>query len=517
MKKNIVFTASLLSLLAALLFLSSCNTSSQDPLLVKTEAGYVKGITERGVMAFYGIPYARAERFMPPTKTEKWDTVMVCDHFGPICYQASNPSEHNIPMSEDCQVLNVWTKDTQAQVKKPVMLWIHGGGYTAGTSAWNPGMGIAAKDVVFVSLHHRLNILGFLDLSACGEKYRKSGNQSLLDIVAALEWIRDNISAFGGDPSNVTIVGESGGGGKVSTLLCMPSAKDLFGKAIVMSGTFHGGNTRELTRQLGLEVLNQLGISPAEVEKINDVPYDELSAAGDKAEQIIMERFGADGPFTFVGFSPTPDGEVVAQLPFTPAFAPFSNGKPLIVGTTFNEFTPYPGDITMDEAKVMLQKSLGADTDRYIECFMAAWPDSVPGDLLAVDSSIRPTTIELADAASKSLGAPVYNYLFNCKAKNTHVAYHGNEVDFAFFNIGNEEDYSDKNADEQHVSDVMSQAWVNFCYTGDPNVEGEVTWHPYTQENGECFIFQTNCTVKNNFDREYQDILSRHPAIYSRH
>ena len=490
--------------------LTSCK--SQDPLLVKTEAGYVRGINEHSVQAFYGIPYARAERFMPPTKTEKWDTVMVCDHFGPICYQASQPDEERfIPMSEDCQVLNVWTKNTQAKKKMPVILWIHGGGYGAGTTSWNPGMGLAHKDVVFVSLHHRLNILGFLDLSACGEKYKYSGNQSLLDVVACLEWIRDNISAFGGDPSNVTIVGQSGGGGKVANILCMPSAKDLFNKAIIMSGVFYDNNSRELSQQLGLEVLNQLGISPEEVDNIKDVPYAELAAAGNRASRVLAEKSDNPGAIMFASFSPTPDGEVVVQAPYEPSFPDFSSKKPIIMGTTISEGERYPGDISLDEAKAMLRERLGDETDRFVECFQAAWPDCTPGDMLAVDDGLRSSTLEVSDRISKIHGAPVYCYMFNCKSPKTHVAAHGDDVDFAFNRLWDETDGSHTEA-EHHVSDVMSQAWANFCYTGDPNVAGEPTWHPYNQENGEMFIFQENCTIKYNFDREYQEILARHPA-----
>ncbi len=507
--KRFSILLSLLSLVSGLFF-TSC--SKNDPLLVKTEAGYVRGINEHSVQAFYGIPYARAERFMPPHKTEKWDTVMVCDHYGPICYQADQPDrECFIPMSEDCQVLNVWTKDTRAKEKMPVILWIHGGGYGAGTTSWNPGMGLANKDVVFVSLHHRLNILGFLDLSACGGKYAKSGNQSLQDVVACLEWIRDNISAFGGDPSNVTIVGQSGGGGKVANILCMPSAKDLFNKAIIMSGVFYDGNSRELSQQLGLEVLNQLGISPDEVDKIKDVPYAELAAAGDRASRVLAEKSDDPGAILFASFSPTPDGEVIVQAPYEPAFPEFSSKKPLIMGTTISEGEWYPGDISMEEAKKRLKERLGEETDRFVECFMAAWPDAVPGDLLAVDNGLRSSTLEVSDRVSKLHGAPLYSYLFNCKNPETHVAAHGDDVDFSFNRFWDEKDGGHTEA-EHHVSDVMSQAWANFCHTGDPNVKGEPVWHPYTEENGEMFIFQAECTVKHHLDREYQAILSRHPA-----
>ena len=193
--------------------------------VVQTVSGKVKGIDQEGSMAFLGIPYAKIERFMPPAPVDSWDTIRVCDHWGP---QAMQPT-HGRTLSEDemseknCCVLNVWTTDTQA--RKPVMVWLHGGGFDSGTSAWNPGMALAKKDVVVVSVNHRLNILGFLDLSSCSDKYKYSGNVGMLDVVAALQWVRDNISRFGGNPDNVTIFGESGGGGKVGTLLCMPPRK----------------------------------------------------------------------------------------------------------------------------------------------------------------------------------------------------------------------------------------------------------------------------------------------------
>ncbi|MBQ5468139.1 MAG: carboxylesterase/lipase family protein, partial [Oscillospiraceae bacterium] len=216
---------------------AGCASAPSDPLIVRTKAGLVKGVEEEGTLAFKGIPYATVERFMPPKPVAKWDTVMVCDHFGPQVMQGNGRREmpESVMSEKNSCVLNVWTTDTKAS--KPVMLWIHGGGFDSGSAAGNPGMGLAKQDVVVVSLNHRLNILGFLDLSTFGERYRHSGMVGMLDIVQALEWIRDNIKAFGGDPSNVTIFGESGGGGKVGTLMCMPAARGLFHKAIIMSGT----------------------------------------------------------------------------------------------------------------------------------------------------------------------------------------------------------------------------------------------------------------------------------------
>ena len=197
------------------------------------------------------------------------------------------------------------------------MLWIHGGGFDSGASTWNPGVGLAKKDVVVVSLNHRLNILGFLDLSACSDKYKYSGNVGMLDIVAALQWIRDNISVFGGDPDNVTIFGESGGGGKVGTLMCMPVAKGLFHKAIIMSGTILNVNTKQMSQSLGMAVLKELGIAEDDIERIKDVPYEELYNAGQRAMAISVGVRKPGTPMMW-GFGPTPDGETLLQQPFQP-------------------------------------------------------------------------------------------------------------------------------------------------------------------------------------------------------
>jgi para-nitrobenzyl esterase len=195
------------------------------------------------------------------------------------------------------------------------MLWIHGGGFDSGSSEWDPGMALAKKDVVVVSLNHRLNILGFLDLSTVLEKYKYSGNVGMLDIVAALEWIRDNIEQFGGDPNNVTIFGESGGGGKVGTLLCMPPASGLFHKAIISSGTILNVNTKSMSEELGKAVLKELNISKDNIELINNVSYKELYAAGQRAMEKSVGKRTPGTPMMW-GFGPTPDGEILLIQPF---------------------------------------------------------------------------------------------------------------------------------------------------------------------------------------------------------
>lgn len=495
-------------LISAIISLFFTGCLAQNQYVVKTTNGKVCGFNEEGTMAFKGIPYAKAERCMPPMPVEKWDTVLMCDQWGPQSFQGGRIQAGS---SEECCVLNVWTTDSKS--KKPVMFWCHGGGFDSGTSAWNPGMGLAKKDVVVVSLNHRLNIVGFLDLSATGNpKYKNSGNVGMMDVVAALQWVHDNISKFGGDPDNVTIFGESGGGGKIGTLMCMPSAKGLYHKAIIMSGTILNVNNKAMTEELGLAVLEQLGIPVSEVDRIKDVPYDKLYQAGQKA---LAASIGTRTPGTPMmwGFGPTPDGEILLQQPFQPDFASISSDIPLIIGTTFNELQrgQYQSPMTLDEAKATAKATFGDDTEIYAAEFAKAWPDMIPQDLVSVDMMFRPKTIITADAASKSKTAPVYNYMFTWKSPSTHISAHGAELNFCFNTLHLAgRDLPNPSESDLQLADRMSQSWANFAHTGNPNVNGLPTWHPYTVENGECFMFGPKIEVRNNFDRNLEKIIDSH-------
>jgi len=492
------------AMVAAAMFMS-CQA---DPYVIKTTNGKVQGFEEEGTMAFKGIPYAKAERCMPPQPVDKWDTVMVCKEWGPQSLQSGRIQPGS---SEECCVLNVWTTDTKG--KKPVMFWCHGGGFDSGTSAWNPGMGLAKKDVVVVSLNHRLNIVGFLDLSATGDpKYKYSGNVGMMDVVAALEWVRDNISKFGGDPDNVTVFGESGGGGKVGTLMCMPAAQELYDKAIIMSGTILNVNNKAMTEELGLAVLEQLGIPVNEVDRIKDVPYDKLYQAGQRA---LAASIGTRTPGTPMmwGFGPTPDGEVLLQQPFQPDFASISSDKPLVIGTTFNELVrgQYGREMDIEAAKASVESVYGADTDAFADELAKAWPDYVPQDLPSIDNMFRPKTIITADAASASKSAPVYNYMFTWKSPLTGVSAHGAELNFCFNTLHLAgRDLPNPSESDLRLADRMAQSWANFAHTGNPNVEGLPEWHPYTAENGECLLFGPEIEIRNNFDRALEEIINRY-------
>ena len=485
----------------------------EEPI-VSTTNGLVQGINQEGTTAFLGIPYAKVERFMPPQPVEKWKGLRVCDHWGPMTMQQTNRPMSEDEMSEQCCVLNVWTTDVKA--KKPVMFWLHGGGFDSGTSAWGPGMCLAKKDVVVVSINHRLNILGFLDLSTCGAKYKYSGNVGMLDAVQALEWVRDNIEKFGGDPDNVTIFGESGGGGKVGTLMCMPKARGLFHKAIIMSGTILNVNTKSMTEELGEAVLKELGIDKKDVDKIKDVPYKELYAAGQRAMAASIGTRRPGTPMMW-GFGPTPDGESLLQQPFQPGFAGISDDVPLMIGTTFNELQRqrYNQQMTMEEARAELQRTFGDETDAYMAAFKEAYPVHMPQDLLSIDWLFRPKTIITADAIGGKRKADTYTYMYTVTEKDkasgsAKGSAHGAELKYCF-NVAHHYDsqLSKETLEANKLwGELLSSVWAQFAHDGKPGLPG---WQPYTKENGELMVFGgTLPYLRHNHDRQLEEIINRH-------
>ena len=486
--------------------------------VVTTTSGNVSGIMQEGSMAYLGIPYAKVERCMPPLPVEKWEGVRACDHWGPQAMQQTwgrQLSEDE--MSEkNCCVLNVWTTSVNCK-PKPVMVWLHGGGFDSGTSAWNPGMCLAQKDVVVVSVNHRLNILGFLDLSAVSEKYKDSGNVGMLDVVQALEWVRDNIARFGGDPTNVTVFGESGGGGKVGTLMCMPKARGLFHKAIIMSGTILNVNNRDMTQQLGKAVLKELGISERDVDRIKDIPYQQLYDAGQRAMAASIGTRKPGTPMMW-GFGPTPDGETLLQQPFQPTFPEFSANIPVLIGTTFNELQrlQYDQPMMMEQACEQLQKTFGDETDAYIQSFAKAYPDYTPQDLVSIDWLFRPKTLITADAMSvnrklSTVNNKLYMYMFTWRSPVNQGSVHGHELKFCFNTLHHSpNELPEPTAADLKLADVMSSVWAQFAHNGNPNIEGLPAWQPYTAQNGELMIFNYQCQIRHNPDRELEQIIDRH-------
>lgn len=510
-------------LITTVFCLSGCkqNTKNNEEAVVKTTSGDVSGSFSEGVYAFKGIPYARAERFMPPQDPDAWDGIRECTDFGPVARQIVPWYPDSVQNEEELFSVNVWTQGIMDGNKRPVLLWLHGGGFHVGASndPMTYGEALARKgDIVTVSVNHRLNILGFLDLSACGEKYAQSANVGMLDIVKALEWIRENIENFGGNPSDVTIVGESGGGGKVGTLMCMPSAKGLFHKAIIQSGTLLNTMTREKSQNLGLAVLKNLGLTPDEAEKLDTIPYLDLVKAGNDAIAEISGPRRPGSP-TMFGFAPSADGVVLLQQPFSPGFADISRDIPLMMGSTLNELMrTYYGekDMTLEQAKDSLAKEYGDRTGQYLELFAKAYPDYTPQDLISIDRVFRPYTIRTADARAVETSTPLYVYLLGWKSpvdSASRGSFHGLDIPLAFNNVDLRPDWTGNTEEAWKLADKMSSAWINFVKEGDPNVEGVLPmWEPYTAENGATMYFDDKCRIVYNHDRELMNFIN--PVSY---
>ena len=497
---------------------SGCNTNTDQNQLqvVRTTSGDVSGSFNDSVYAFKGIPYAKAERFMPPQDPDAWNGIRECTEFGPVARQVVPWYPDSVQNEKEMFSVNVWTQGIMDGKKRPVMLWLHGGGFHVGASndPMTYGEALARKgDIVTVSVNHRLNILGFLDLSACSEKYEQSANVGMLDIVKALEWIQNNIENFGGNPADVTIVGESGGGGKVGTLMCMPAAKGLFHKAIIQSGTLINTMIKEKSQSLGLAVIKNLGRTPNDLEELDTISYMDLVKAGNDAIAEISGPRKPGSPSMF-GFAPSADGVVLLQQPFSPGFADISYGIPLMMGSTLNELmrTFYgEKDMTLQQAKDSLAIEYGNKTDQYIELFAKAYPDYTPQDLLSIDNVFRPFTIRTADARAMETSTPLYVYLLAWKSpvdSASRGSFHGLDIPLAFNNVDLRPDWTGNSDEAWKLAGKMSSAWINFVKTGNPNVAGVLPkWEPYTAENGATMYFDNECRIVHNHDRELMNFI----------
>lgn len=510
--------------------------ASARTAVTRTEAGDVAGYAQGDLFIFKGIPYAKAERFMPPQASDKWEGVRSSRAYGPTCPQGVRggwqSDEHAFAFDwddgypgEDCLRANIWTPGLNDGRKRPVMVWLHGGGYAAGSGQELPsydGANLARKgDVVVVTLNHRLNVLGFLDLSGFGEKYAASGNAGLLDLVAALKWVNRNIAAFGGDPANVTIFGQSGGGGKVSTLLATPAAAGLFHKAVVQSGSMLRTMEQKYSQRIGAAAVRELGLRPSEIDKLKTIPYEQLLAAGEKAVARVKAEAEQEGISTFIfGWAPTVDGEVLPAQPFDPQAPAQSKDIPLMIGTTLHEFTmstyvPFFRTISEEQAVEFLRKKYGDRTDEFVAAFRKAYPDYQPKDLADVDFVFRPGAVEQARIKTAQQGAPVYMYLFGWESpvmdgmlRSTHCM----EIPFVFDNTLRHASMTGGGREAQALADRMSRAWINFARTGNPNADGLPAWEPYTPDNGATMYFDNDCRILHNHDKELLEVVRAFPT-----
>lgn len=534
-----IYNCLLMSICILLLGLSSAAqdvvlTGSEVPV-TQTEFGKIRGYIHNGISTFKGIPYATAKRFEAAVKPEAWEGIRSTTMFGPVA-PLLNPTtsiqdesefvfDHDWGFpNEDCLSLNIWTPEASDAKKRPVLFWIHGGGFTAGSSHELPsydGENLAKKgDVVIVSINHRLNVLGFLDLSAYGEKYKHSANNSILDMVAALEWVKNNISNFGGDPDNVTIFGQSGGGAKVNTLMAMPKAKGLFHKAINQSGAFRSAILeKEDTQDIASETLKILGIDASNIDSIQNIPFETLADASSKALEIKAEKMKTEGkPVIGFGLSwgPSRDGtDLPYQVNAEEALA-LSKDIPLLIGTVKNEFAPFSTmrfiGASDEEIMAHIREQYKDKADGYVNAVKKAYPtDTAAKDLLDVDTTFRPGAVAQANTkAGLKNGAPVYMYLFTWQSPvfdGKYKALHCMELPFVFDNIALANQMTGGGEEAHVLADKMSGAWINFAKTGNPNYKELPQWPTYTSENTATMHFDVKCEVKPQLDKELFEIV----------
>ncbi len=504
-------------------------TGTQAALVVETASGRVRGASIEGVAAFkcipYGAPSSGANRFMPPRKPTPWAGVRdALDYTGHAPQQGLRPATRveladfsgppdTSPETEDCLTLNVWSANPKHGAKRPVMVWFHGGAFAYGTAnvARLQGSRLATRgDVVVVTVNQRLNIFGFLDLSEIGgTDYAASGNAGTLDMIAALEWVRDNIDRFGGDPGNVTIFGESGGGGKVCTLLTMPSARGLFHRAIVQSGAAIRLRERDRAAKLSEAVLKALGLSRTDLDKLQSLPMAQLLAAVDPAQKAI-------GPapmplFDRYPFGPVVDGTIVPSHPFDPAAPAVSADIPLLIGDMKDEMASFLArddkvwhrTLTEQEMRDRVAAVAGRHADHVIETYRRLYPGMNPAERLIAtltNSNFRIRSLMVAERKAVQTGAPVYMYSFQWETPvlgGRMKAPHALDVPFTFDTI-DLTNATDRSAAAHKLAATMSGTWAAFAHTGKPEHPAIPPWPAYDLSARATLILDAECRVEND-------------------
>jgi para-nitrobenzyl esterase len=520
------------------LTVTGCRNAGSD-IIAKTSYGKIRGVRESGVSIFRGIPYGGRvsgdRRFRRPAPLEPWAGIRDALELGHPAIQAPNQTYGiNEPEpAEDCLVLNIWTPAIDNK-KRPVMFYNHGGGFGAGSggSVAQDGANLARFfDVVVVQSNHRLGLMGYLYLEEiAGEEYKGSGNMGMLDIVAALEWVHDNIGQFGGDPDNVMIFGESGGGAKTSCLYAMPDAEPLFNKASIESGPGITMTEPDVADRTARMVLRELDISPSDWRKILDVPVSDLLAVQMKLPGVALEEMSGESPkrtrgigrSNLGGFGPVVDGYALPQHPFEPGSPEISRNKLLITGWNEDEYTFFglvsgekdAFNFNFEQLKERLTGQYGGKKDEMIEAFRKDRPQASASDIFVNISSFAMMgagSIEIAEKKSKQGGAPAYLYNFGYKSevKIPGTDYplgtpHAMDIQFKFYNLVDENENPKESNDFSmagnrperiQASRNFAELWTSFARRGEPSAEGQPLWPAFDTDKRALMRIDSECKV----------------------